>query len=188
MTSAIVANNSVFTLLVDIVKMDHIVAMNDLGQLKPQELSNLIWSCATAGKAHLQLFSKFGDHIVAMKNLEYFKPQELSNITWANAIAGESHPLLFQKLVHVAMLRCNNFNSQGIANLLWAYATVTIIDKHLFTSFVPAVKFSLGKCTNQNVASPVVANVNDPLLFNIDFVDALQSKANAAPSVAAVAG
>jgi hypothetical protein len=184
MTSAIVANNSVFTLLVEIVEMDHIVAMKDLGQFKPQELSKF----ATAGKAHLQLLSKFGDHIVAMKDLGYFKPQELSNITWAYATAGESRPFLFQKLVHVAILRCNNFNSQGIANLLWTYATVAIIDKHLFTSFAPAVKFSLGKCNNQNVASRVVANVNDPLLFNIDFVDALQSKANAAPSAAAVAG
>ena len=178
MTSAIVANNSVFTLLVEIVEMDHIVAMKDLGQFKPQELSKFL----TAGKAHLQLLSKFGDHIVAMKDLGYFKPQELSNITWAYATAGESHPFLFQKLVHVAILRCNNFNSQGIANLLWTYATVAIIDKHLFTSFAPAVKSILGKCNRQSIAniawSYAVANVNEPVLFDTDFVAALQAKAN----------
>jgi hypothetical protein len=82
----------------------------------------------------------------------------------------------------VAIARCNEFNSQGIANLLWAYATVGIIDKHLFTSFAPAVKLVLSQCNSQNVANIAwayaVANVNDPSLFNTDFIDVCQAKAN----------
>jgi hypothetical protein len=161
---------------------EHIVAMRDLGLFKPQTLSNIIWSFATAGKSHPMLFSKFGDHIVAMKDLGQFKPQELSNLLWAYATAGELHPLLFQKVAHVAISRHNKYNSQSIANLLWAYATVGQTEVHLFTSFAPAVKSVLGQCNSQIVANIAwafaVANVNDPLLFNTDFMNALQSTAN----------
>jgi hypothetical protein len=117
-----------------------------------------------------------------MKDLGHFKPQELSNINWAYATAGELHPLLFQKLADVAISKSKDFNPQGIANLLWSYATVGIIDQHLFTSFAPAVKSVLGQCSRQNVANVAwayaVANVNDHLIFNTDFVAALQAKAN----------
>jgi hypothetical protein len=85
-------------------------------------------------------------------------------------------------LAHAAIARCNEFNSQGIANLLWAYATVGIIDKHLFTSFAPAVKSVLGQCNSQALAniawSYAVANVNEPLPFNTDFIDVCQARAN----------
>jgi hypothetical protein len=161
---------------------DHIVLMRDLGQFKPQDFSNIIWAYATAGESHPKLFSKFGDHIIAMKDMSAFKPQDFSNIALSYATAGQSHPLLFQKLAVVVITRCNNFNSQDIANLLWAYATVAIIDKHLFTSFAPAVKSVLGQCNNQDFANIAwayaVSNVNYPVLFNIDFADALQAKAN----------
>jgi hypothetical protein len=161
---------------------DHIVAMKDLSSFLPQHFSNIIWAYATMGQMHPQLYSKLGNHIVGMKDLNRFDPQALSNILWSFATARESHPLLFQKLVNVAISRCNEFTSQGIANLLWAYATVGLIDHHLFTSFAPAVKSVFGQCNNQDFAniawSYAVANVNDPVLFNTDFVAALQSKAN----------
>jgi hypothetical protein len=162
---------------------DHIVRMRDLSSFLPQHFSNILWSCATtAGKSHPKLFSKFGDHIIAMKDLSGFMPQNLSNILWSYATAGQSHPLLFQKLAVVAIARSNEFNSQGIANLLWAYATVGQTELHLFTSFAPAVKSILGQCNNQDLANVAwayaVANVNDPVLFNTDFVTALQAKVN----------
>jgi hypothetical protein len=161
---------------------NHIIAMKDLGQFKPQELSNLIWAYATAGESHPQLFSKFGDHIVTMRDLGQFKPQELSNLIWAYATTFQSHPLLFQKLAHVATSRSKGFTSQGIANLLWAYAIVRQTELHLFTSFAPAVKSILDKCNSQNIAniawSYSVANVNDHSIFNTDFVDLCQARAN----------
>ena len=161
---------------------DHIVAMKDLSSFLPQHFSNIIWAYATMGQMHPQLYSKLGNHIVGMKDLNRFDPQALSNILWSFATARESHPLLFQKLVNVAISRCNEFTSQGIANLLWAYATVGLIDHHLFTSFAPAVKSVFGQCNNQDFAniawSYAVANVNDPVLFNTDFIDVCQARAN----------
>jgi hypothetical protein len=80
----------------------------------------------------------------------------------------------------VEITRCNDFDSQSIANFLWAYATVGLSDQHLFTSFAPAVKLILGQCKSQDLANVAwayaVANVNNPLLFNSDFVVACQEK------------
>jgi hypothetical protein len=117
-----------------------------------------------------------------MKDLGQFKPQEQSNLLWAYATAGETHPLLFQKMADLAITKSNDCYPQGIANLLWAYATVAIIDKHLFLSFAPAVKSVLSQCNSQNVANIAwaytVANINDPSIFDTDFMNALQAKAN----------
>ena len=161
---------------------DLIVVKHDLSEFWPQHFSNILWSYATAGQSHPKLFSKLGDNIVAMRDLGQFKPQDLSNILWSYATTGKSHPLLFQKLALVAISRCNKFNPQEIANSLWAHATVGIIDQHLFTSFAPAVKSVLGQCNSQALANIAwayaVANVNEPLLFNTDFVAALQAKVN----------
>jgi hypothetical protein len=159
---------------------DHIVAMKDLRSFRPQALSNIVWSYATAGELHSLLFSKIGDHIASMKDLGKFIPQALSSIAWSYATAGETHTLLFRKLADMSIARHKNFTSQGIANLLWAYATIGTINQHLFTSFAPAVKSILVKSNSQELANIAwayaVANVNDPLLFNKDFVAALQSK------------
>jgi hypothetical protein len=85
-------------------------------------------------------------------------------------------------LAHAAISRRNDFKPQELSNLLWAYATVGIIDQRLFTSIAPAVKSVLGQCNSQNIANIAwayaVANVNDPSLFNSDFMDAFQAKAN----------
>jgi hypothetical protein len=163
---------------------DHIVAMKDLGQFMPQALSNIIWAFATAGESHPKLFRKFGDHIVAMKNLGQFKPQSLSNIIWAYATAGEPHPQLYIKLGDhiVAMRDLSSFKPQDFSNIVWSYATVGIIDSQLFTSFATVVKSVLGQCNSQDLANVAwayaVANVDDHLIFNTDFINALQAKAN----------
>jgi hypothetical protein len=157
-------------------------AMSKLQHFNSQDLSNMLWSYAKVESSNSLLFKAAGDVIMGMKDLSAFKPQELSNIVWSYATTRESHPLLFQKVALVAISRHNEYNSQSIANILWAYATVAIIDQHLFTSFAPAVKSVLGQCSSQNVANIAwayaVANVNDPVIFNTDFVAALQAKAN----------
>jgi len=163
---------------------DHIVAMKDLGLFKPQALSNIVWSFSTAGESHPQLFSKVSDHIVAMKDVGQFLPQALPNIIWAFATAGESHPQLYSKFGDyiVAMKDLSAFLPQALSNIIWSYATVGIIDPHLFTSFAPAVKSVLIQCSSQALANIAwayaVANVNDHLLFNTDFIDVCQAKAN----------
>jgi hypothetical protein len=159
---------------------DHIVGMKDLGHFWPQALSNIVWSYATTGESHPQLFNIIAKHIVALDDMKDFLPQALSNIVWAYATAGVAHPLLFQKLADVAITRRSEFDTQSIANLLWAYATVGQTELHLFTSFASAVKSFLRKFDCQNIANIAwayaVVNVNDPSLFNADFINTCQAK------------
>ena len=90
-------------------------------------------------------------------------------------------PQLYSKLGNhiVAMKDLSAFLPQHVSNIIWAYATVGIIDSQLFTSFAPAVKSVLGQCSSQDLSNVAwayaVANVNDPLLFNTDFINALQA-------------
>ncbi|KAL7530600.1 hypothetical protein ACHAXR_004948 [Thalassiosira sp. AJA248-18] len=104
---------------------DHIVALDNLGTFKPQELSNIVWAYATAGESHPKLFKKVSDHIVALDNLESFWPQALANIVWALATNDESHPKLFKKVADhiVALDNLRTFKPQELSNIAWAYAT-----------------------------------------------------------------
>jgi hypothetical protein len=109
--------------------------MNDLSEFWPQALSNIIWSYATSGESHPQLFMKFGDHIVAMNDLSGFMPQALSNIIWAYATAGESHPQLFSKLGNhiVAMKDLGLFKPQALSNIVWSFSTAGKSHPKLFS-------------------------------------------------------
>ena len=98
------------------------------------------------------------------------------------ASAGESHPALFQKLSYAAIKQRDDFNSQDVANFLWAYATNGHVDKKLFSSFMPTVNANLGECSEQNLANIAwaysVANVDAPSVFNKDFINACIEKEN----------
>jgi hypothetical protein len=52
-----------------------------------------------------------------MKQVE-FHEQKAAATDCLHQTTWESHPLLFQKVALVAILRCNDFTSQNIANLL----------------------------------------------------------------------
>ena len=104
----------------------HIVRQGNLSGFNPQNVSNIFWVYATTGKSHTQLFKQLADYIVAQDDLSGFIPQSVSNIVLVYTTAGESHPLLSQKLADVAITRRNDFNAQGISNLLWAYTVANI--------------------------------------------------------------
>jgi len=88
----------------------------------------------------------------------------------------ESHPKLFEKLADSAIKSQNEFNSQNIANYLWACATNAHIDQHVFSSFAPFVKTHIGECNPQFLSNIgwayAVANVAAPSLFNDEFINA----------------
>ena len=94
---------------------------------------------------------------------------------WAYATAQISHPKMFRKVAKAAIQRKREFISQQIANLLWAYATkIGIVDKHLYSSFVPTAAKLVGAYNNQDIANIAwayaVADVHAAPLFNDVFV------------------
>ena len=117
------------------------------------------------------------NHIVASDRLDRFNPQALKDTVWAYATAQVSHPMLFQKVAKAAIQRKEEINnSQGVANLLWAYSTMGIVDKKLFSSFMPTAAKLIDSYENQHLANVAwayaVADVDASTLFNDQFINA----------------
>jgi hypothetical protein len=155
---------------------NHIVKHEDLNKFEPQALSNTLWAYATAGINHPILFEKVANHVVKSDNLDRFEPQALKDTVWAYATAQVSYAKLFHKVANAAIQRKEEFNnSQEVANLLWAYATMGIINKQLFSSFVQTAAKLIDICDNQELANIAwayaVADVDAPTLFNNHFIN-----------------
>ncbi len=65
-------------------------------------------------------------------------------------------------------------------NTLWAYATMGIIDKLLFSSFIPTAAKSIDSSNNQDLANiawaHTVADIDAPNLFNGSYINACIEK------------
>jgi hypothetical protein len=124
------------------------------------------------------LLEKIGNHIVGLKSLDTFThPQDVSNIVWAYATAQVSHPKMFEKMANhvIAHDHLREFNPQNLSNTLWSYATMGIVDKHLFSSFVPTAVKLIDKYNKQDLGNIAwayaVADVDAPTLFNDRFIN-----------------
>jgi hypothetical protein len=113
--------------------------MKDLSGFKPQALSNILWSYATAGKSHPLLFQKL-THIATSRS-NNFKPQEVSNLLWAYATVGLIDKHLFTSFAPAVKSVLGQCNSQALANIAWAYAVANVNDPSLFnTDFMNALQ------------------------------------------------
>eukprot|EP00985_Skeletonema_marinoi_P009303 scaffold4323_cov133-Skeletonema_marinoi.AAC.5 len=119
--------------------------------------------------------------------LDRFIPQDLANTVWAYATAQISHPKMFRKVAKAAIQRKREFISQQIANLLWAYATkIGIVDKHLYSSFVPTAAKLVGAYNNQDIANCCVekkGSFENAALFQLHQWHLWQTKENSNPGL-----
>jgi hypothetical protein len=152
---------------------NHIDALDNLDLFGPQVLSNTVWAFATAGFYHPQLFEKVANHIVRFDCLDQFNVQHYFNIIWAYATCQVLSPQLFDRIAEAVVRHKEDLPPQGIANLVWSYATMGV-DTHLFLALVPAVIKQLGSFTDQGLANIAwayaVADVDAPALFNDHFI------------------
>ena len=81
---------------------------------KPQELANIAWAFATAGRAPLTLFDSLAAE--AAPRLPDFTPQNLANTVWAFAVVGYTSAALFNSLTTEAPTRLRDFKPQELAN------------------------------------------------------------------------
>jgi hypothetical protein len=87
------------------------------------------------------------------------------------------HPKLFEKVANhiVGLDSLIRFEPQHISITVWAYATMGIIDKQLFSSFVPTAAKLIDYYTNQELATIAwayaVADVDASILFNDHFIN-----------------
>ena len=117
-----------------------IVALDNLGEFKAQEISNTVWSFATTEVSHPALFEKLAGHIISLDYLNEFKGQNLANTTWAFAKATVSQPRFYDKVgAHIVSLdTLGEFDEQAICNLVCAFRKADVHNPQLYDKLVDA--------------------------------------------------
>jgi len=90
-------------------------------EFEPQNLANLAWAFATAGRATHALLDAVAEESAG--RVRDFKPQDLANTAWAFATAGHAAPALFDAIGEEAAGRVRDFKPQELFNAAWAFAT-----------------------------------------------------------------
>ena len=89
-------------------------------------------------------------------------------------------PALSGKMASVIMGRNHELRPQEVSNVMWAYATLGLVDSPLFERMSPRVVALLGQCNSQDIAgiawSYAVASKHVPTLFDELFIDIVCDK------------
>jgi len=109
-----ISNEPLFSSIVSIVTPR-------LDQLKPFELSNLLWAYAKLSLCSGELFKGVTECLLRRKDSE-FKAQCLSTIAWSFATAKRRNASVFESIAEELIVHVAEVKPQEIANSLWAYA------------------------------------------------------------------
>mmetsp|Transcript_6062 Transcript_6062/g.14985 ORF Transcript_6062/g.14985 Transcript_6062/m.14985 type:complete len:783 (-) Transcript_6062:74-2422(-) len=104
-------------LLADIEK----ISAPRLNELKPFELSNLLWAYSKLSLSPRDLSKATAGRMLKRKDGE-FKVQCLATIAWAFATMRQRNAPLFSSLAKELAARAEDMKPQEISNTLWAYA------------------------------------------------------------------
>ncbi|CAK0852104.1 unnamed protein product [Prorocentrum cordatum] len=108
------------------------IAAPRLSQLKPFELSNMVWAYAKLHMEVPQLFVHVAKRMIERAPGE-FSLQCLSIIAWSFATAKQKHGAMFGNLAVEIFSKAAEAKPQEIANTLWAYAKNRSMEVPLFT-------------------------------------------------------
>ena len=121
-----------------------------LSDCNAQELANIAWAFAKAGKLDGTFFAALAR--VAEQHLASFKGQELANTAWAFATAGHADTPLFTALARATEQRLVDFSVQGLTNTAWAFATAGHADAPLFRQMSKMAQQRVGEFNAQDLA------------------------------------
>lgn len=109
------------------------VAGARLWELKPFELSNMVWAYAKLSMGMPQLFAAVCKRMLDRQQGE-FSLQCLSMIAWSFATAKQKNSNLFSSLAQEIHRNAVNAKPQEVANTLWAYAKNRCAEIPLFNA------------------------------------------------------
>ena len=150
-------------------------ATRTLQGFEPQNISNVVWSFATAGIPAPDLFRAVAATLVedSRRNTPRWRrmtAQVMANIVWAYATANnDPGPELFEVLGAAAMGCLRTFDPQNLANFAWAYATVERASPQLFGALAQASLHRLDDFVAEGLSSTAwayaKAGIPAPTLF-----------------------
>jgi hypothetical protein len=107
------------------------VVLERLDELKPFELSNMVWAYAKLSLGTTPMFSAVSDRVLRRRDGE-FGMQCLSMIAWSFATAARKDIAVFSDIAREIVLITRPSKPQEIANTLWAYAKTRCAEPALF--------------------------------------------------------
>eukprot|EP00928_Gymnodinium_smaydae_P006196 TRINITY_DN12164_c0_g1_i2.p2 TRINITY_DN12164_c0_g1~~TRINITY_DN12164_c0_g1_i2.p2 ORF type:complete len:490 (-),score=130.11 TRINITY_DN12164_c0_g1_i2:90-1559(-) len=114
------------------------VVLPQLDELKPYELSNMIWAYAKLSMGRSSLFEAVSSRM-ARRTRGSFGLQCLSMIVWSFATAKYRDPVLFTDIASEITATASLTKPQEVANTVWAYAKTRCPDVALFGSLADTV-------------------------------------------------
>mmetsp|Transcript_86474 Transcript_86474/g.245209 ORF Transcript_86474/g.245209 Transcript_86474/m.245209 type:complete len:750 (-) Transcript_86474:244-2493(-) len=107
------------------------------GEMKPFELSNMLWAFAKLSLGHALFFDGMAPHLLSRREGQ-FSPQCLSTIVWAFGTAKVHQAAVFTSIAKELASNANIMAPQGIANTAWAFARVRRQEAPLFRALAEA--------------------------------------------------
>ncbi|CAK0860980.1 unnamed protein product, partial [Prorocentrum cordatum] len=102
-----------------------------LSEMKPFELSNMLWAFAKLSYGHSRIFEGLAPYLLRRRPGE-ISPQLLSTIVWAFGTAKVHHAAVFSSVAQELSKHAWAMSPQGIANTAWAFARVRHQELRLF--------------------------------------------------------
>jgi len=102
-----------------------------LSEMKPFELSNMLWAFAKLSYGHSRIFEGLAPYLLRRRPGE-ISPQLLSTIVWAFGTAKVHHAAVFSSVAQELSKHAWAMSPQGIANTAWAFARVRHQEPRLF--------------------------------------------------------
>jgi len=150
-------------------------AIQKLPTFNSQGIANTVWAYATMGHLASELF--FAVSQLVIERIEMFNSQAVITNTAANCGGGYPMGNLPPEFLNAAssmasFAKVDIFNSQAIANTVWAYATAGHDDRHLFDAMSQLALLNLNNFNSQEIANTMwaYATVKHPspaLFFSI---------------------
>ena len=147
---------------------DAIVA-KDIASFTPQNITNVVWALATSNEFHEGLFHKVAAEVLA-RELESFKPQELGTILRSFATLRVPHGLskIGDEITASHDLRL--FNTEALANVVWAFASMKNFNPKLFSKVADELSAKHLESTDPQHLSMIAwalatSKVSNPALF-----------------------
>ena len=106
-----------------------------LQDFKTHELSIMLWAHGTAGVCNHTFFDAVVDEMLFVRGTESWLPREIANSAWAySSIIGRCHWPFMTAISLYASQRVQEFDMQGLGNVLWSFANVAAYSKQLLRS------------------------------------------------------
>lgn len=113
------------------------VSQNRFGELKPFELSNMLWAYAKLNCCSDALIEGVAPHLLNRRE-GHFGSQCLSTIIWSLGTMKANLPVVFNSFSEEITATAGAISPQGIANTAWAFARVRRQDASLFKALAGA--------------------------------------------------